>query len=149
MAFWSLSMTHHGPQVGGVRFLVPWSLRVTACVMWLRMLHDTCMFETSGKVLRVCANALTSSPPASKRSRWSPHFIILHGPCDVQGASHASKHTPCTCWEPLFFGGYQRGPPIFHCASVTFVKPGSGLRECSQVVWMRAGLAGFVGVKAA
>lgn len=69
------------PQVGGDRSLLLWSL----WVMWLCLLHDTCMFETSGKVLRVCANALASSPPASKRSRWSPHFITLHGPAIFRG----------------------------------------------------------------
>lgn len=101
----------------------PW---VTVCLAWLHVLHDTCvalasMFETWGKVLRVCANALTSSPPASKRSHWSPHFIILHGPGDVQGVSHASKHTPGTCWEPfgVFFcstsGGYRRVRPPLIC----------------------------------
>lgn len=97
---------------------------------------------------RVCANALATLPSASKWSPWSLHFIILHGTCNAQGTSHASKHIT-DMFRTLFFqsaGAYYREGHSFF--AITPAKTGSGLRVWSQAVWISGCLGGLAGVKA-
>lgn len=70
---------------------------------------------------------------------------------------HFSDPLPSSYVEHVMFRGLHMQANTHHAhvgnlcfsAALAVVKPGSGLRECSQVVWMKAGLARFVGVKAA
>lgn len=95
------SMSHRGARVGGdcVRAWIRAARNVCA-TDFVCIRHMYCMYACMRGCVHLRRDAQSGFvqmfsllPPSSKQPVWSLLFIILHGPHDAQGTSHASTHT--------------------------------------------------------